>query len=400
MQIRRMAAVVFVTAVLIIGQIFPVQAMEEEKLHALSAVLMDGENGRVLYGKEEYKARPNASTTKVMTCILALEDGRMDDLVTVSAYAASQPKVHMGAKTGEQFYLQDLLYALMLNSDNDAAVMIAEQVGGSVEGFAEKMNLKARELGCDDTYFITPNGLDAENKNGIHSTTAKDLARILRYCIMESPKKAEFLAITQMPAYTFWNYSKTQIYQCTNHNAFLGMMDGALTGKTGFTGNAGYCYVGALQWEGKTLIVSLLACGWPNNRGYKWEDTRKLMTYGLTNYEYRDVFEQKDLGRIAVLNGRQQGTTIDEVATTSLEYGSDVEQMHLSLLLRKDEQITVHYQLPPQLEAPVRKGQQIGVAQYFLGKELLQEYPIYAGEQVDVRDYYWCLEQIGAAYCA
>ena len=152
--------------------------------------------------------------------------------------------------------------------------------------------------------------------------------------------------------------------------------------------------MGALQWEGKTLIVSLLACGWPNNRGYKWEDTRKLMTYGLTNYEYRDVFEQKDLGRIAVLNGRQQGTTIDEVATTSLEYGSDVEQMHLSLLLRKDEQITVHYQLPPQLEAPVRKGQQIGVAQYFLGKELLQEYPIYAGEQVDVRDYYWCLEQI------
>lgn len=374
--------------------------LSESELYARSACLMDADSGRVLYSKNSEQKLPMASTTKIMTCILALEDGRMDDLVTVSAYAASQPKVHMGAKTGEQFYLQDLLYALMLNSDNDAAVMIAEQVGGSVEGFAEKMNLKARELGCDDTYFITPNGLDAENKNGIHSTTAKDLARILRYCIMESTKKAEFLAITQMPAYTFWNYSKTQIYQCTNHNAFLGMMDGALTGKTGFTGNAGYCYVGALQWEGKTLIVSLLACGWPNNRGYKWEDTRKLMTYGLTNYEYRDVFEQKDLGRIAVLNGRQQGTTIDEVATTSLEYGSDVEQMHLSLLLRKDEQITVHYQLPPQLEAPVRKGQQIGVAQYFLGKELLQEYPIYAGEQVDVRDYYWCLEQIGAAYCA
>ena len=392
--------VFILTCALLFGITSYAKEEEPKQLYAQSAVLMDADSGRVLFEKNGYEQKAMASTTKIMTCILALEDGRMDDLVTVSAYAASQPKVHMGAKTGEQFYLQDLLYALMLNSDNDAAVMIAEQVGGSVEGFAEKMNLKARELGCDDTYFITPNGLDAENKNGIHSTTAKDLARILRYCIMESPKKAEFLAITQMPAYTFWNYSKTQIYQCTNHNAFLGMMDGALTGKTGFTGNAGYCYVGALQWEGKTLIVSLLACGWPNNRGYKWEDTRKLMTYGLTNYEYRDVFEQKDLGRIAVLNGRQQGTTIDEVATTSLEYGSDVEQMHLSLLLRKDEQITVHYQLPPQLEAPVRKGQQIGVAQYFLGKELLQEYPIYAGEQVDVRDYYWCLEQIGAAYCA
>ena len=167
--------------------------LSESELYARSACLMDADSGRVLYSKNSEQKLPMASTTKIMTCILALEDGRMDDLVTVSAYAASQPKVHMGAKTGEQFYLQDLLYALMLNSDNDAAVMIAEQVGGSVEGFAEKMNLKARELGCDDTYFITPNGLDAENKNGIHSTTAKDLARILRYCIMESPKKAEFL---------------------------------------------------------------------------------------------------------------------------------------------------------------------------------------------------------------
>ena len=150
--------------------------LSESELYARSACLMDADSGRVLYSKNSEQKLPMASTTKIMTCILALEDGRMDDLVTVSAYAASQPKVHMGAKTGEQFYLQDLLYALMLNSDNDAAVMIAEQVGGSVEGFAEKMNLKARELGCDDTYFITPNGLDAENKNGIHSTTAKDLA--------------------------------------------------------------------------------------------------------------------------------------------------------------------------------------------------------------------------------
>ena len=122
------------------------------------------------------------------------------------------------------------------------------------------MNLKAREIGCEDTYFITPNGLDAENENGIHSTTAEDLARILRYCIMESPKKEDFLAITRMPSYTFWNYSKTQVYQCTNHNAFLGMMDGALTGKTGFTGNAGYCYVGYsfIISSSNVLMVNLL----------------------------------------------------------------------------------------------------------------------------------------------
>lgn len=119
--------------------------LSESELYARSACLMDADSGRVLYSKNSEQKLPMASTTKVMTCILALEDGRMDDLVTVSAYAASQPKVHMGAKAGEQFYLQDLLYALMLNSDNDAAVMIAEQVGGSVEGFTEKMNLKARK---------------------------------------------------------------------------------------------------------------------------------------------------------------------------------------------------------------------------------------------------------------
>ena len=166
--------------------------LSESELYARSACLMDADSGRVLYSKNSEQKLPMASTTKIMTCILALEDGRMDDLVTVSAYAASQPKVHMGAKTGEQFYLQDLLYALMLNSDNDAAVMIAEQVGGSVEGFAEKMNLKARELGCDDTYFITPNGLDAENKNGIHSTTAKDFFDTASWSLR---KKRNFLQL-------------------------------------------------------------------------------------------------------------------------------------------------------------------------------------------------------------
>lgn len=226
--------------------------LKESELYARSACLMDADSGRVLYGKEEKVKLPMASTTKIMTCILALENGHADDLVTVSAEAARQPKVHLGAEEGEQFLLNDLLYALMLNSDNDAAVMIGEHIGGSVEGFAEMMNKKAIEIGCENTYFITPNGLDAENEKGIHGSTAEDMAKILRYCIMQSPQKDIFLEITRMPSYTFWNNSHTKTYNCTNHNAFLGMMDGALTGKTGFTADAGYCYVGAVRWEGKT----------------------------------------------------------------------------------------------------------------------------------------------------
>ncbi|MCI6431569.1 MAG: D-alanyl-D-alanine carboxypeptidase family protein [Oliverpabstia sp.] len=372
--------------------------MEDTELYARSACLMDADSGRVLYSKDGENQMPMASTTKVMTCILALELGHPDELVTASAYAASQPKVHMGVKEGEQFWLNDLLFALMLNSDNDAAVMIAEHIAGSVEAFAEKMNLKAREIGCEHTYFITPNGLDAEDEHGVHSTTAVDLARILRYCIMESPQKDMFLEITRMPSYTFWNNSHTKTYNCTNHNSFLNMMDGALTGKTGFTADAGYCYVGALQWEGKTLIVSLLACGWPNNKGYKWADTRKLMTYGLRNYNYRDVFERKNLGSIPVENGQYEGMKIGETAMTPVDFGTDQSEISLSLLLRQDENVRVNYQIPSKLKAPVKEGQQVGKVQYFLGNELLKEYPIYAQRQVDEIDYSWCLKQVEEQY--
>lgn len=372
--------------------------MEDTELYARSACLMDADSGRVLYSKDGENQMPMASTTKVMTCILALELGHPDELVTASAYAASQPKVHMGVKEGEQFWLNDLLFALMLNSDNDAAVMIAEHIAGSVEAFAEKMNLKAREIGCEHTYFITPNGLDAEDEHGVHSTTAVDLARILRYCIMESPQKDMFLEITRMPSYTFWNNSHTKTYNCTNHNSFLNMMDGALTGKTGFTADAGYCYVGALQWEGKTLIVSLLACGWPNNKGYKWADTRKLMTYGLRNYNYRDVFEPKNLGSIPVENGQYEGMKIGETAMTPVDFGTDQSEISLSLLLRQDENVRVNYQIPSKLKAPVKEGQQVGKVQYFLENELLKEYPIYAQRQVDEIDYSWCLKQVEEQY--
>ena len=124
--------------------------------------------------------------------------------------------------------------------------MIAEKVGGSVEKFAKMMNEKAKEIGCINTYFITPNGLDAKDDTGKHSTTAGELAKIMSYCITQSPKKEEFLAITGQKSYQFTNMEKTRTYICHNHNAFLEMMEGAISGKTGFTGEAGYCYVGAM----------------------------------------------------------------------------------------------------------------------------------------------------------
>ena len=260
-----------------------IEIEEPKNLYALSACLMDADSGRILLGKEEDVRRANASTTKIM--IVTLEYADLNDVVTFSDYAASQPDVQLNGASGEQFLLKDLCFSLMLESHNDSAVAIAEHVAGSVEAFAGLMNEKAAELGCMDTYFITPNGLDKEDENGFHGTTAADLARIMSYCIKESPMKETFLEITQTPSYSFSNIEGTRNYSCNNHNRFLTMMDGAISGKTGFTGNAGYCYVGALRRDDRTYVVALLGCGWPNNKNYKWSDTKQLMQYGIDSFE-------------------------------------------------------------------------------------------------------------------
>ena len=284
------------------------QESEPNQLFATAACLMDGDTGRVLFGKRETDPMAMASTTKIMTCILALENGGEQAVATASAQAAAAPKVHLGVYEGEQFLLGDLLYSLMLESHNDAAVMIAETISGSIEGFAALMNEKAAVIGCTDTHFVTPNGLDASDAGGDHHTTAADLARIMRYCIKTSPKATEFLAVTQTRSYTFWDLEKKNMFNCCNHNALLDQMEGAISGKTGFTAKAGYCYTGALERDGKCLIVTLLACGWPNHKNYKWTDAAKLLNYGLESYTYRDVLDHSwKPGRIEVTDGVYDG---------------------------------------------------------------------------------------------
>ena len=258
-----------VMIVVICGCPVPSSAAEEPKLYAKAAVLMDGDTGRVLYGKAPDEVLPMASTTKIMTLILALEYGTPDDVVTVSSYAAKMPDVKLGLRAGDQFVLHDLLYSMMLESHNDSACAVAEQVGGSVESFAQMMNQKAAEIGLHDTYFITPNGLDAEDAVGVHSTTAEDLAKLMRYCVFVSEEKEEFQEICQTRQYTFASCDGTRQFTVYNKNALLDQMDGVLAGKTGFTGNAGYCYVAAVNVGEKHFIVALLACGWPHNKHYK-----------------------------------------------------------------------------------------------------------------------------------
>lgn len=393
---RRVIALLMSMVMLCSGamEVKAAEAPQESELYAKAAVLLDADSGRVLYSKNGEEPLANASTTKILTCILILENCNLEDVTEVSANAASQPKVRLGMSAGQQFVIKDLLYGLMLESFNDCAVALAEHMAGTVEGFAACMNEKAGQIGCTDSYFITPNGLDGKDENGMHHTTAEDLANIMKYCIRESPQAEQFLEITRAANHSFSDVAGKVNYSCTNHNAFLQMMEGALSGKTGFTGTAGYCYVGALERDGKTLIVALLACGWPNNKTYKWADTKKLMQYGLDAFSLYEVASdlktEEDLPKILVSDGRT--AWIGEKAEVAVQI-KNVESME-TVLIKEGEQVETDVQIQTKLYAPVRKGSVIGTIVYRIGEEVIRKDSVVAAEEVQSIDFTWCYGKI------
>ena len=350
-----------------------------ENLYARSAVLMDADTGRILFGKNDNEVMPMASTTKIMTLLVTLEHADLDEIVEVSARAASMPDVQLHIREGERYLLQDLCYSLMLESHNDSAVAIAEHVGGTVEGFAAMMNQKAKHLGCYHTYFITPNGLDAEDEHGKHSTTAKDLARIMRCCI----KNETFLSITREPSWTFTDMDGNRSFTVQNKNAFLQMMEGALTGKTGFTNEAGYCYVGALERGEKRLITVVLACGWPNHKTWKWMDTKALMNYGLEDYHKETLgSDRMALEPVSVMDGQKEKVEI--LTDAALE----------DFLLKEDDEFTMEVLVPDILKAPVQAGELVGSVAYYINGQIVDLFPVYTASEVKKIDLEWRLRQV------
>ena len=359
------------------GNVISQYAKAEDKdftLNALSAALIDAESGRVLYEKTGYKQMAMASTTKIMTCIIALEKGNLNDEVTVSRYAASMPDVQLNIKAGEKYRLGDLLYSLMLESHNDVSVAIAEHIGGSVEGFAALMNEKARELGCENTNFVTPNGLDADG----HHTTAVELAKIAAYAI----KNEDFIKITNTATYQLSELKSGRSFSLSNKDRFLYMYDGAIGVKTGFTNKAGYCFVGAVKKDGKTLVSVVLGSGWPPNKSYKWKDTTLLMNHGVKDFVQSEIFnEEKEFKPLRVFNGKDD--------MVNLYY-----EGNLSLLMRKDEIVKIVYQLPQYLVAPVTEESIVGNAKYYIGEELLGEYPIFTTKSIDDIDFKYVFDKV------
>ena len=349
------------------------QQEEKEKLslNARAAVLMDADSGRILYGKNETMAFPMASTTKIMTLIVALEHNEPDQIVMASAGASAMPEVRLGVHEGERYRMEDLYYAMMLESFNDAAMMIAEGTVGSVENFAELMNEKAISLGCTQTYFITPNGLDAADEKGVHSSTAEDMAKIMRYAI----DNEDFLKITQTADYSFTDCDRKRSFEVHNKNVLLTMMDGVLSGKTGYTADAGYCYVCAVKKDDRTFIVALLGSGWPPHKGYKWSDVQTLLDYGDKNYRYQTIDISKGVPdrQVHVMNGEQDFATVR------------AKQTNYRFLLSSEDKVHVESVLPGQLEAPVEAGQSVGSIRIFVNGDLTAENDYVTADRIGIR---------------
>ena len=402
MKFKQIKVVIFTVIFgLLLGDVSAYGTQSETlTLNALSAVLYDASSNRVLYGKNENEERAMASTTKIMTLIITLEYGNLSDTVTISKYAATQPDVQLDAQTGEQYTLNDLVYAMMLMSYNDVAVAIAEYVadrctnGGQdseivknrtpeeskkqIVFFTGLMNAKAVELGCKNTNFVTVNGLDGENDKGKHRTTAVELAKIAGYAI----NLQGFEEVCTTKTYSFSELNGKRRLSINTTDKFLDMMDGAVGIKTGFTNEAGYCFVGALRRDGRLLITVVLGCGWPPNKNYKWADTKELMNYGLKNYFYQNVFvscyEYED---IIVENGKLKR------AKTYIPFS-------LELFLAEDEEIDIVYRMPEYITAPMEINEEVGKVLIYIDGELYTTFSILLKEKVEERDYFWYLKNI------
>lgn len=379
-------------------------------LHARYAALIDADNNHLLYGKDADIKAPNASTTKIMTLITAINICSDDYIATTSAYAASMPDVQLNAVKGEQFTIKDLYYSLMLRSHNDTAVIIAENTAYYyicslsdkernellydisfipcynkdssflkdiskeqshilVRIFTDLMNKKALESGCTNTHFVTPNGLDASDENGIHQTTAYDLSVMMSFCI----RNPDFVEITKTSAHSFCNLDGKS-YNVTNANAFLSMYDNIISGKTGFTADAGYCYVCAYKDDNRTFIVALLACGWPGNKTYKWADSKVLLDYARNNFENHVILDNTKTFNIKVING-----TINDMNIVMNE--------KYNAYLKSDDEVQIEYNIPDSIMAPVKKNEVIGTVTVIINKEPVKQYNLTSDKDINKCNY-------------
>ncbi len=348
---------VFVVVLMVVTTPLSVSALD---VSARYACVIDAQTGRVLYEKNAYERHSMASTTKIMTALLALENAKENETVTVSKNAAGTEGSSMYLSAGEKLPMETLLYGLMLNSGNDAAIAIAEHIGGNVEHFANMMTERAHEIGAKNTQFKNPNGLDEEG----HYTTAYDLALITRTALL-NPRFAEIVA-TKHKSFPATENSIARSF--TNHNKLLSLYNGCIGIKTGFTKKTGRCLVSAAKRDHSTIICVTLNA--PND----WNDHKNLLDYGFSVNQSRPlVIKDMVLKTLPIKNGDKKA--LDLLAE---------EDFYLSYNGKEGlSKVKLEYKLPAFVPAPVSYGAQIGTLAVFYDGNKLCELNLLAGSNVN-----------------
>ena len=333
---------------------------DEIKLNATSAILVEVSTGRIIYERNSNEKRYPASITKIMTAILVLENCNLDDKVVVSESALSNiPSGYVTCDliAGEEISVEDLLYALMVKSANDAAYVLAEHVGGSIDAFSDMMNIKARELGCNGTHFVNPNGIHDER----HYTTAYDMYLIANYAMKnETFRKLVTTKSYTLPATNLYtnndrSFSTTNALIDDNSSLFYKYAIGI---KTGFTTQAGECLVAESAREGLDFIAVVLDAGTPS-KGNRFVDARTLFDYGYDNYTLTKIKEKNTVvDTIEIENGDKETKNLDVLIDSSITVinnkSLDINGV-IPEIVYKDN-----------LLAPINKGDNIGKINYKL----------------------------------
>lgn len=345
-------------------------------LNSRKCVIFDRNAKMIIYGKNKNVKCPMASTTKIMTATIVLE--KVEDLskiVTITSKAAGTGGSRLGLKKNDTISIMDLLYGLMLKSGNDAAVALAIEVGGTIEGFAELMNKKAEELGLLNTHFVTPHGLD----NDEHYTTATELAKLTDYAL----KNSKFANIVATKNYTITinGYSKN----INNTNELLGTLNGVIGVKTGFTNGAGRCLVTEVKRGDYDIITIVLGADTKKDRT---RDSIKLIEYAFSCFESVNIkeaateefekWQEINLNRIEIIKGK------DITITARL---SEFEKEEI--LVNKEELQTLKYEINTitSAEAPVQKGQKIGTLTISKGEEIIEVIDIVCNKQIERKNW-------------
>ncbi len=331
------------------------------ELYAKAYAVIEGQTKEMICSKNAEEKLPMASTTKIMTCIVACESGLLEEKVTVKAENVMVEGSSLGLRGGDILTLRDILRGLMMVSGNDAALVTADFVGGSVEGFVDMMNSKAKELGLKNTHFVNPHGLYDDE----HYTTARELAELAAYALKNDDFR-DIVSTVNAKLHYFDSSQGEYDRSLKNKNILLTSLEGCIGVKTGYVRKSGRCLVTAAEREGKQVVSVVLNCA------DSWEESRKLIEYGMENVTYEDIVSD-----IVEYDLNVVGSETQTVSVQSYEF------MSSSMKITDAQSIEVVEVIPRFVYAPVKAGDEVGEIRVYIGGKLCKEIPILATESAE-----------------